>query len=142
NGTLSQLVAEIKAEVTAYRHPDEPNTMPDAPTIALSNTCFWKRPINAFIPIQTESTLPQTVASAVVDFKTANLHSLFKEIKPAKTREMVPDELVSEIEDARRCAIRRGGANGEDQLYEACRILLEEETDETTNQALFRTISW
>ena len=142
NGTLSQFVGEIKAEVTAYRHPDEPNITTAAPTIALSNTDFWKRPINAFIPIQAESTLAQTVVSAVADMKTPNLHSLFQKIHPARIREMIPDELVPEIEDARRNAVRRGGANGEDQLYEASRTLLEGETDEATKQALFRTISW
>ena len=142
NGTLSEFVGEIKAEVTAYRHPNEPDTIPAAPMIALSNTGFWKRPIAAFIPIQTDSSLQQTVASAIFDLKTPNLSSLFRDIRPAKIRKIVPDEIVTEIEDTKRCAVRRGGANGEEQLYEACRVLLDGDTNEATKHALFRTVCW
>jgi hypothetical protein len=128
-GLLSQFSSEVKAEVLAYRNPRDQKS-------ALAP------PISAFIPIQKESTLQDTVAATIADVKTTNLHDLFKAIKPARKREAIPDELAPEFEHYRNLAMQRGGSNGEDQIHEACRTLLEDEDDKTTMTSLFRTVSF
>jgi hypothetical protein len=108
DGTLSEFIAEIKAEESAYRNPPKPNTVSAPPTNAISYTSFWKRRLDAFVPIQTGSTLPETVMSALEDIKSVKLAGLFEKIQPAKKAEIVPDEVVRELRKAMHSAIYRG----------------------------------
>lgn len=138
-GQLLEFNAEIKAEVTASVFPDH---IPAPPQSAVSNSSFWKRPVHAFIPIQNKSNLAETVSAAMLDLKSVKLLELFKLTRPAKRREIIPDEIVREIRDAQEFAARRGGANGEDQIYHACHELLDGEASKLDQKVVFRTVSW
>ena len=141
-GQLLEFSAEIKAEVMAYRSPVSPDHIPAPPQSAVSNSSFWKRPVQAFIPIQNKSNLAETLSAAVMDLKSVTLSELFKLTRPAKRREIIPDEIVREVRDAQELAARRGGANGEDQIYHACREILDGEANQFDQEAVFRTVSW
>ena len=125
DGMLSEFVAEIKAEVTGYRSSVFPDRVPPPLTSAVSHSSFWKCQLNAFIPIHTQSTLVETVTATIADIKSVKLSDLFTLTKPAKRQKSIPDEVVAEIRDAQQLAAKRGGANGEDQIYHACQELLE-----------------
>ena len=73
DGTLSEFIAEIKAKELAYRTPQKPNPVSGPPTSAVSHTSFWKRRLDAFVPIQTGSTLSETVAFVLEDIKSVKL---------------------------------------------------------------------
>jgi len=142
DGTLSEFVAEIKAEVAAYRNPRNPNVASAPSMSAVSNTSFWKRRIDAFVPIQTGSTLPETVMYTLEDIKSVKLAGLFEKIRPAKKAKIVPDEVVRELREAEDSAMARGGANGEEEIYTACQELLEGEAGNAAQEAVMRTVSW
>ena len=142
DGTLSEFIAKIKAEQSAYRNPQKPNPVSAPPPSAVSHTSFWKRRLDAFVPIQTGSTLPETVMSALEDIKSVKLAGLFEKIQYAKKAEIVPDEVVRELRKAMHSAMARGGANGEDEIYHACRELLEGEAGSATQEAMMSTIFW
>jgi hypothetical protein len=146
DGTLSEFVAEIlKAEVTGYQSPISPQLVPPTPTSAVSHHSFWKRQLNAFIPIHTDSTLAETVTATIADIanvKLVKLADLFKLTRPAKLQKTIPDEVVAEVWDAQQAAARRGGANGEDQMYHACQGLLEGAASQSDQDAVFKTVEW
>jgi hypothetical protein len=142
DGTLREFVAEIKAEAAGYRHPAEPDAILGTPTASVSRSVLWNRPINAFIPVQKDSCLAETVTCALKDLKSVSLDQLFKHTRPAIDRESVPDERVRQVLEAKSFAMKRGGANGEDQIYKACNNLLDGDANQTMQQALFRTVSW
>jgi hypothetical protein len=142
DGTLSEFVAEIKAEVTSCRSHETSEEIPAATISAISHSNFWKRPLNAFIPIHTDSSLPEMVSTALENVKSVTLAQLFERTRPAKRRRVIPDEVVREIRDAQRWASRRGGSNGEDQIYHACQEVLDGNANQSAREAVFRTISW
>ena len=145
DGTLSEFVAEIKAQVTGYQSPIYPQRVPPIPTSAVSHHSFWKRHLNAFIPIHTESTLAETVTATIADIadvKSVKLADLFKLTRPAKLQKTIPDEVVAEVRDAQQSAARRGGANGEDEMYHACQGLLEGAASQSDQDAVFKTVEW
>ena len=142
DGTLSEFIAEIKAEVSPCRNPKTPEEIPAAPTSAVSHSTFWKRPLNAFIPIQTDSNLSETVSAALEDIISVTLAQLFQQTRPSKRREVIPDEVVREIREAQNWASRRGGSNGEDDIYHACQEVLDGNAHKLAKQAVLRTVSW
>lgn len=142
DGTLSEFIAEIKAEVTSYGNPKTPEEIPAAPTNAVSRSTFGKRPLNAFIPIQTDSNLSETVSAALEDIKSVTLAQLFQQTRPTKRREVIPDEMVREIREAQNWASRRGYSNGEGDIYHACHEVLDGNAQKSAKQAVLRTISW
>lgn len=141
-GLLSQFTAEVKAEVASYKNPRTLQPPAASPVSAVSRTAHWNKPLSAFIPIQNNSNFQQTVADTIADVQSTNLHDLFKAIKPARKRKKVPDEVSIEIDHYRLLSMKRGGANGEDQLHEACRVLLEADANETTLANFERTVAF
>lgn len=91
DGTLSVFIAEIRAEVMSYRHPEDPAKVPPPPQSAVSITVFWKK--KAFIPIQRESSLAETISLAMDDIKCFKLAELYNSIRPAQPRDHVAEEI-------------------------------------------------
>ena len=72
--------------------------------------------------------------------KSVKMNDLFSEIRPAKRRR-VSTTILSEIQRAGTDAELRGFANGEDNIYHACRDVMEGD-DPTAFQSLYETLKW
>jgi hypothetical protein len=144
DGTLSQFAAEISNEVKAYREPNDLSTIPFPPQVGISDSSFWHRQVDAFIPIHPNSTLAPTVSFALQDIQATKLGDLFKAIPRRKKDDAksIPDELFCELDTALNLAMKRGGSNGEDQVYSACSKVLAGEASVGVESKLLRTISW
>lgn len=141
DNTLSQFTAEISQDVIDYRSPAFPDIVPAAPKTAVNNTKFWKQKLDAFIPIHRDSTLHETVTTAVSDIN-ANLRPLFSPVKSPKRRKVISECSVTEILSAQATAEHQGGSNGEGDIYNTCQKVLNGDADDSTERALLRTVSW
>jgi hypothetical protein len=134
-------MADIRAEVTQYRHPDS-DARPSAPVPQASHTRLSKKPLDASIPIHKDSYLPATITAALNDLPSG-LKTLFRAIKPVR-RSLLPTEMLREIEQVKRMALDSGGSNGDDSIYGICECILagKAKEEEEEEEALWRTLNW